>query len=101
MDMKALKKRLSEGAAKLSETAKPAAEKAAVAVQGAADVVVGGAKVAAEKAAGKVNDLKENHAKKPSTGSGVLDALSPAVPETEVTTPKAVEPRKKKHSPKP
>ena len=61
------------------------------------DVVAGGAKIASDIASEKVQEIKEANAKKPSTGSGLLDALLPAVPTTEVTKPKA----EKKTPPKP
>lgn len=53
-----------------------------------------GAKAAGEK----IEEIKKDNAKKPSTGSSLLDMLAPAVPETEATKPKEL---KKPEEPKP
>lgn len=87
---------LAEKTAELAEKAKPAAEKvdkaagvvgdkASKAFKSAKDAVVDGASAAGSK----IDEIREENAKKPSTGSGLLDILAPAVPETEATKPKA------------
>ena len=45
-----------------------------------------------EKAGEKVDEIKKDNAKKPTTGSSLLDLLTPAVPETDATKPKLAKP---------
>lgn len=86
---------VAEKTAELAEKAKPAAEKvdkaagvvgdkASKAFKSAKDAIVDGASAAG----GKIEEIREENAKKPSTGSGLLDILAPAIPETEATKPK-------------
>lgn len=80
-----------EKAADLLEKAKPLADKvddAANAVGNAASTAGKKVKGLFQRAAKKVEDAKKDNAKKPTTGSGILDLLTPAVPETEATKPK-------------
>lgn len=91
-----------EKTAVLAEKAKPLAEKvdqaagvvgekASQAFKAAKDAVVDGASAAGQK----VEEIRKDNENKPSTGSGLLDLLAPAVPETEATKPKkAPEPPK-------
>lgn len=84
-----------EKTAKLAEKAKPLAEKidkaagvvgekASQAFNVVKDKVVEGAAAAADK----VDEIKKDNANKPSTGSGLLDFIAPAVPETDATKSK-------------
>lgn len=95
-----------ETTAKLAEKAAPLAEK----VDAVAGKTIDGAITAASKAGetavtafnvvkdkvvegtltagAKIEEIKEESAKKPSTGSSILDLIAPAVPNTEATKPK-------------
>jgi hypothetical protein len=85
-----------EKTANLAEKAKPIAdkidnvagavgEKAKQAFDVVKDKVVQGVDAAGKK----IEETREESAKKPSTGSGLLDFIAPAVPETDATKPKA------------
>lgn len=84
--------------AKLAEKAAPLAEKIDNVAGGAIDGAVAAFNIVKDKviegglAAGeKLEELKKDGEKKPSTGSGLLDLLAPAVPNTEATKPKKPE----------
>ena len=84
-----------EKTAALAEKAKPLAEKvdnAAAAVgekaKVAFDVVKDKVVQGADAAGKKIEEVKQDNAKKPTTGSGLLDLIAPAVPETDATKPK-------------
>jgi hypothetical protein len=92
-------------AAELAEKAKPAAEKVDQATgwigkkaKGAFDAAKEQVNKGVDAAGKKLDEVREENAKKPSTGSGLLDLLAPAVPETDATKPKTAE---KKDQPKP
>lgn len=85
-----------EKTAQLAEKAKPLAEKldnAASAAGEKAKSAFGAVKDSVSQgvdAAGKkIDEVKQDNAKKPTTGSGLLDLIAPAVPETDATKPKA------------
>lgn len=97
-----------EKTAELAEKAKPLADKvdsAAGAVGDKASKVFKSVKDSvvdgASAAGAKVGELREESAKKPSTGSGLLDLLAPAIPETEATKPKAPKEQKPPAPPAP
>ncbi len=75
---------------KLDKAANAAGEKAMHAFEVVKDKVVEGSEAAGKK----IEEVKQDNAKKPSTGSGILDFIAPAVPETDATKPKAKEPPK-------
>ncbi|MBI1215927.1 MAG: hypothetical protein GC185_08935 [Alphaproteobacteria bacterium] len=82
-------------AAELAEKAKPAAEKVDKAAgwvgkkaKGAFETAKGTVNKGVDAASKKIEEVREDNAKKPSTGSGLLDLLAPAVPETDATKPK-------------
>ena len=84
-----------EKTAELAEKAKPLAEKLDNATAAVGDKAKAAFDVVKEKvvqgvdAAGKkVEEVKQDNAKKPTTGSGLLDFIAPAVPETDATKPK-------------
>lgn len=98
---------IAEKKIKIADAAAPAAEKIDAAAHKASEAAAGafGAlkdKLAAGKHAldSKIADTRANNAKKPSTGSSLLDFISPAVPETDETKP-APKNDKKKSGPKP
>jgi hypothetical protein len=74
-----------EAGGKAAEKAASAKEKASV----AKDVATGGAKIVGGVVSEKAKEISKENAKKPSTGSGILDLIVPAVPHTEHTKPKA------------
>lgn len=85
-----------EKTAQLAEKAKPIAEKIDSAASAAGQTLKGAFEVVKDQvvkgagAAGeKIEEIKQDNAKKPSTGSGLLDLITPAVPETDATKPKA------------
>lgn len=91
----------------IAEKAKPMADKvdqttgnAGKYLKGAFSVIKNkvskGADEAGKQVGKKVDQIRDEQSKKPSTGSGLLDFLAPAVPETEATKPK-----KKPDAPKP
>lgn len=77
-------------AEKIDNAASAAGEKAKVAFDVVKDKVVQGVDAAGKK----IEETKQDNAKKPTTGSGLLDFIAPAVPETDATKPKKVEPPK-------
>jgi len=84
--------------AKLAEKAAPIAEKVDQLAGGAIDGAVEAFKTVKDKvveggvAAGeKIDEMKKDAEKKPSTGSSLLDILAPAVPNTDATKPKKPE----------
>lgn len=70
---------------KIDKAASTVGEKAKVAFDVVKDKVVQGVDAAGKK----IEETREENAKKPSTGSGLLDFIAPAVPETDATKPKA------------
>ena len=83
----------------LVEKAKPLVEKVDQVAGVVGDTATGAFNVAKEKvvdgviaAGGKIGEIREDNAKKPSTGSGLLDLLAPAVPSTDATKPKTEAP---------
>jgi len=98
----------------LAEKAKPLAEKVDQAagkagetagklgrnLKGAFLVIKDKVSKGADEAGKQVDKIREEQAKKPSTGSGLLDFLAPAVPETEATKPKQLK-NAPKNAPKP
>jgi hypothetical protein len=85
-----------EKTAQLAEKAKPIAEKIDNAVSATGEKakqafnVVKDKVVEGTEAAGKkIDEVKQDNAKKPTTGSGLLDLIAPAVPDTDATKPKA------------
>ncbi len=96
--------KLGEAADRVVETTKDIADKAKPvtdiakgalggAFETAKDKIADGTKAAGEK----MDEIRKDNEKKPSTGSSLLDFLTPAVPETDATKPKA----KKEDTPKP
>lgn len=84
-----------EKTAELAEKAKPIAEKIDNATAKAGEAAKGAFDAVKDKVAGgvdaanqKLEEAKKDAAKKPSTGSGLLDLIAPAVPETDATKPK-------------
>ena len=77
--------KVAEKALDIAEKVAPLADKADKAVSAFGQKVKG----LFRKAADKAHELKESGDDKPSTGSGILDSLLPAVPETDATKPKA------------
>jgi uncharacterized coiled-coil DUF342 family protein len=73
-----------EKTVELVEKAKPVAEK----IDEKANEIGGKLKPVADKVTEKADEFNKSQAKKPSTGSGLLDILTPAVPETDATKPK-------------
>jgi protein subunit release factor A len=94
------REKLLESVARAAEEYNKASEK----IDTTKEVVKGAAKIAADLTAQKTQEVKEANAKKPSTGSSILDAFLPAVPHTEGTKPKtekAAEKAKKSAPPQP
>jgi len=97
-----LRDKLLKTVARAAEEYNKAGEKIDVAkeiAKGGAEVAKSTAKIAAGIAGEKAVEIKKENEKKPSTGSGILDAFLPAVPHTEATKPKAE--RAKKSPPQP
>lgn len=82
---------------KAAEKVQPAKEK----VENTKLVVTEGAKIAKVIASEKAKEIKEANEKKPSTGSSILDAFLPTVPNTEATKPKAEKKKKNQQKPQP
>jgi hypothetical protein len=84
-----------EKAGDLAEKAKPIAEKIDNAAAAVGETAKGAFEAVKDKVAGgvdaankKLDEAREDSAKKPSTGSSLLDFIAPAVPETDATKPK-------------
>lgn len=103
-------KTITEKTAEIAEKAQPLAGKVDEAasaargkLKGAFDVIrdaaAKGADAAGEQISQHAEKARAEQAKKPSTGSSLLDMLIPAVPETDATKPKAP-PAKKPDAPK-
>ncbi|MDY0010095.1 MAG: hypothetical protein RBS08_10335 [Bdellovibrionales bacterium] len=95
---------LTEKTAELAEKAQPIAGKVdetagqlGQKIKGAFDVVkdkvAKGTDAAGTQLGDKIEGARQEQAKKPSTGSGLLDILMPGVPETDATKPKAPAPK--------
>lgn len=86
-------------AGKVDETADALGKK----IKGAFDVVKEkvskGADAAGEQIGDKIDSARAEQAKKPSTGSSLLDILMPGVPETDATKPKDAPAPKKPNGP--
>lgn len=63
-------------------------------LKGAFEVVKDKVSKGTDAAGEQIDKARADQAKKPSTGSGLLDMLIPAIPETDATKPKAPEPKK-------
>jgi len=63
-------------------------------LKGAFQIVKDKVSKGTDAAGEQIDKVRAEQAKKPSTGSGLLDMLIPAIPETEATKPKAPEPKK-------
>ncbi len=89
-----IKKDATEKTIDLAEKLKPVADKVDAKTDGLAEKAKGAFGSIKEKISGKGSAQKEQAPKppKPTTGSGLLDILSPAVPETDATKPKQKKP---------
>ena len=103
-------KAITEKTAEIAEKAQPIAGKVDEAasdfglkIKGAFEVVKDrarkGAEAAGDQIEGQVDKARAEQAKKPSTGSGILDMLIPGVPDTDATKPKTPPAPKKPHGP--
>lgn len=79
---------LTEKAIDLAEKAKPMAERLDKATGNMVEKAKDALGSAADKAGEKIEQVKKDNANNPTTGSSLLDILTPGVPETDATKPR-------------